>query len=108
MLPYPSIPEIRSLFANLSNGHTPVFFERVVDDVDWLIRGHSPMSGQYHSKTDFQAKTLGVLGEKVLTEPLKIYVDNIVGGGEQDQAVVEMHADSQCRNGESAWRESAG
>jgi uncharacterized protein len=100
MSPYPTIAEIHSLFANLSNGQGPLFFSRVVENVDWIIRGHSPMSGQYTSKADFQAKTLGLLNEKVLTAPLKMYVDNVVGGGEQDQAVVEMHADSVCRNGE--------
>jgi ketosteroid isomerase-like protein len=97
---YPTISEIRDLFANLSNGQASVFFDRVIDDVDWLIRGHSPMSGQYNSKVDFQAKTLKVLDSQLLKEPLAMYVDNVVGGGEQDQAVVEMHADSVCRNGE--------
>jgi ketosteroid isomerase-like protein len=96
---YPTIPEIRELFANLSNGQSSVFFDRVIDNVDWLIRGHSPMSGQYNSKVDFQAKTLQLLDRQVLKEPLAIYLDNVVGGGDQDQAVVEVHADSTCRNG---------
>ena len=100
MAPYPTIPEIQSLFANLSNGNTAHFFTRVVDNVDWLILGHSPMSGQYHSKQDFQAKTLAVLNGQVLKKPLAFIVDNVVGGGDQDQAVVEMHADSECRDGE--------
>lgn len=60
------------------------------------------MSGSYNSKHDFQAKTLKVLDSQILKEPLAIYVDNVVGGGEQDQAVVEMHADSYCKNGERA------
>lgn len=99
MAPYPTIPEIRELFANLSNGQGSVFFDRVIDNVDWVIRGHSPMSGEYKSKQDFQAKTLKVLDGQLLKKPLAMYVDNVVGGGEQSQAVVEMHADSECRNG---------
>jgi hypothetical protein len=97
MAPYPTIPEIRELFANLSNGKGSLFFDRVVDNVDWVVRGHSPMSGSYTSKQDFQAKTLGLLGSRVLKEPLAIYLDNVVGGGDQEQAAVEMHADSECR-----------
>jgi hypothetical protein len=100
MAPYPTIPEIQTLFANLSNGQGPLFFDRVVPNVDWLILGHSPLSGQYTSKTDFLTKTLGLLNEKVLAAPLKMYVDNVTGGGEQDQAVVEMHEDGMCKNGE--------
>jgi hypothetical protein len=40
----------------------------------------------------------------VLTEPLKVHVVNVVGGGEQDSAAVEMKADAKavCRNGEYA------
>lgn len=107
MAPYPTIPEIRELFANLSNGQGSVFFDRVIDNVDWVIRGHSPMSGEYKSKQDFQAKTLKVLDGQLLKKPLAMYVDNVVGGGEQSQAVVEMHADSECRNGEFfPWREA--
>lgn len=96
---YPKIPEIHELFTNLSNGQSSVFFDRVIDNVDWVIRGHSPMSGKYTSKAEFQAKTLQVLNNRLLKEPLAFYIDNVVGGGDQDQAVVEMHADSTCKNG---------
>ena len=74
--------------------------------------GHSPMSQVYANKTEFQRKTLQYLGDKVLTEPLKIHVVNIVvgggggeggEGGEQDSAAVEMRADAVCRNGEFSF-----
>ena len=56
----------------------------------------------YTNKAEFQAKTLQYLGDKVLTEPLKVHVINIVGGsGEEDTVAVEMKADAVCRNGES-------
>jgi hypothetical protein len=64
--------------------------------------GHSPMSQVYANKTEFRQKTLQYLREKVLTEPLKMHVVNVVGGGEEDSAAVEMKADANavCRNGE--------
>jgi ketosteroid isomerase-like protein len=69
------------------------------------IMGHSPMSQTYANKTEFRRKTLQYLGEKVLTEPLKMHVVNIVvggggGGGEEESAAVEMRADAVCKNGE--------
>jgi hypothetical protein len=39
------------------------------------------MSQAYSNKMEFRRKTLQCLGEKVLTEPLKMYVVNVVGGG---------------------------
>lgn len=59
------------------------------------------MSDHYHDKADFQKRTLGRLNENVLTKPVKMYVVNVLGGGESDQAAVEMKADSVCKNGES-------
>jgi len=99
--PYPSKEEIRSIFQPLSQaGQAPSFFEHVADDVDWTIKGHSPMSRRYDSKADFVASTLELLGTKVLTKPLTMQVANVVGGGDSDEAVVEMEAmDAQCRNG---------
>ena len=63
--------------------------------------GHSPMSGSYTNKHDFELKTLHFLGDKVLTEPLKMYVVNVIGGGgSEDTFAVEMKANADCRNGE--------
>lgn len=99
--PYPTGPEIAQIFAPLSQpGQGATFFTHVADDVDWTILGHSPMSRHYASKAEFQANTLGVLNERVLTEPLAMRVVNVVGGGSEEQAVVEMVADRVCRNGE--------
>ena len=55
-------------------------------------------------QAEFEAKTLYHLGDKVLTEPLKMHVVNIVGGcGEEDTVAVEMKADAVCRNGEFSF-----
>jgi hypothetical protein len=62
--------------------------------------GHSTLSRAYANKTEFHAATLKYLADKVLTEPLKTYVVNVVGGGDEDTAAVKMKADTVCRNGE--------
>jgi hypothetical protein len=67
--------------------------------------GHSPLSQVYADKAKFRRKTLQFLGDKVLTEPLKTHVVNVVcggggGGGEENMAAVEMKANAMCRNGE--------
>jgi len=41
---------------------------------------------------------LGVI-QKVLREPLAFKVINVVGGGDQDWALVELEANAVCKNG---------
>lgn len=100
---HPSREEVLSIFQPLSErGRAGAFFHHVADDVDWLLMGHSPMSGQYTSKSEFMAATLQVLGDKVLTEPLTMRVVNVVVGNDSPEAAVEMEAiDARCKNGES-------
>jgi uncharacterized protein len=99
---YPTADEIHKIFDSLASGDLKTFFSHVDDNVDWRIMGHSPMSDHYHDKADFQKRTLGVLNDNVLKEPLRVYVVNVQGGGESDQAAVELKADSVCKNGECA------
>lgn len=47
---------------------------------------------------DWKKGALGV-ANAFLAEPLKLSVVNVAGGGEQDWAVVELKADSVCKNG---------
>lgn len=88
------------MFSALATGDGPAFFANVVDDVDWTIMGHSPMSTTYTSKIEFQEKTLKYLNTRVLTESLTMRVVDVTGGGEDDGAAVEMKAESVCKNGE--------
>jgi len=64
------------------------------------------MSRTYTSKQDFMDSTLKVLAERVLTDPLRLRVVNVVGtlegeGEEMDgEVAVELEAiDAVCRNG---------
>ena len=87
------------MFEGLASGKNSIFFDNVVDDVDWTVMGHSPFGGIYRSKQEFRDKTMGILNSKVLKEKLTMRVKNVVGGGEDNFAAVELEADSMCRNG---------
>lgn len=100
MAPYPTKAEIEAMFSALSTPGAD-FFSYAIDDVDWTIMGHLPLSQVYADKAEFRRKALQFLGDRVLTEPLKMHVVNVVGGsGEESMAAVEMKADAVCRNGE--------
>ncbi|PGH23914.1 hypothetical protein AJ80_01976 [Polytolypa hystricis UAMH7299] len=96
---YPSLEEVKSIFANWESGGDPEkFFARVSDEVEWLVMGHSEMSKLYVGKTFFRASTFSILNP-ILTKPITMSVRNVVGGGDQAWAVAEMTADSVCKNG---------
>ena len=41
---------VREIFKGLENGDGGAFFERVADDVDWIVMGTHPLAGHYRSK----------------------------------------------------------
>lgn len=100
--PYPSRQQISEIFASLAEGKYADFFAHVSDDVDWYVMGHHPLAGQYYNKTDFQKQTFGRLSG-IMKAPVQLRVRNVIGGGEEEWAVVELIADSTCKNGEGDW-----
>ena len=94
---YPSREMILEIFAGLAAGKYSDFFAHVADDVDWTVMGHHPLAGQHHDKIVFQKQTLGRLSG-IMKEPVQLKVRNVVGGGEE-WAVVELVANSTCKNG---------
>lgn len=50
------------------------------------------------SKESWKKGALGTVN-KVLKEPLQLKVINVVGGGDQDWALVELEANAICKNG---------
>ena len=48
---------------------------------------------------DWKQNALGVIN-RILNENLKLKVVNVIGGGDQEWAVVELEADGVCKNGE--------
>ena len=87
---------VRTLFANLENGRTDVFFDHVAEDVNWTVMGTHPLAGTYHTKDDFLAHTFARL-PKLLKEGLVLRVINLLVDG--DTAAVEMESLSTALNG---------
>ncbi|GAB7350927.1 hypothetical protein MBLNU459_g1437t2 [Dothideomycetes sp. NU459] len=95
---YPTREDIKSLFANLSNGNAEAFYSRVSPDVEWDVLGHHPLAGHFTTLEDWKRGALGPINA-VLREPLQLQVRNIVGGGTEEWAVVELFANGICKNG---------
>lgn len=95
---YPTREQIAELCDNLSNGNPDRFFARVSPDVDWELMGRHPLAGRFTSLDEWKAKALQPINA-VLKEPLRLKVRNIIGGGDQEWAVVELFADATCKNG---------
>ncbi|KAJ7695788.1 hypothetical protein B0H17DRAFT_1055566 [Mycena rosella] len=60
--------------------------------------GHHPLAGRFTSKQDFIGGAFKRLGS-IMKEPMQLVVENVVGGGEEDHAVVELKAIAVCKNG---------
>ena len=97
MAPYPTKAEIRVMFAPLANADYKEFFSHVADNVDWTIMGHHPIAGHYTTRDAFlhASQRLGA----IMQEPMKLVLENIVGGDHEDQAVVELKTVAVCKNG---------
>ena len=97
---YPSREEITAIFKNMETGNYPATFERISPEVDWTVMGTHPLAGRYATLQDFQNDTLGRLG-KIMKEPgIKLMVRNVIGGGEQEWATVELVAKAETLSGE--------
>ena len=87
---------VRSLFANLENGRTDVFFDHVAEDVNWTVMGAHPLAGTYRTKDDFLAHTFARLN-KLLKEGVVLRVTNLLV--DRDTAAVELQSLSTALNG---------
>jgi len=83
------------LFRHLSHDSAR-FFEKVADDVRWIVMGTHPLAGEYHSKQDFHDRTFGRLN-KILTGEIALNLDRVLVDG--DYAAVEMKARLTGKNG---------
>ncbi|KAK4634809.1 hypothetical protein CLAFUW4_00921 [Fulvia fulva] len=90
-MPYPSKAEIQERAASLSTEDNTPFFSRVSPDVVWDVMGTHPAA------EDWKKGALGVVN-KILSEPLKLKVINVIGGGDE-WATVELEANATCKNG---------
>jgi ketosteroid isomerase-like protein len=87
---------VREIFKGLEKGDGAAFFERVADDVDWIVMGTHPLAGHYHSKDDFIAGTFAKLAQ-VLPKGAELHVEHLMV--KDDQAVVELHSLATAKNG---------
>ena len=87
---------VREIFKGLENGDGGAFFERVADDVDWIVMGTHPLAGHYPSKKAFIAGTFDKLAQ-VLPQGAQLHVEYLIVT--DDQAVVELHSLATARNG---------
>ena len=87
---------VREIFKGLEKGDGAAFFERVADDVDWIVMGTHPLAGHYHSKNDFIAGTFAKLAQ-VLPQGAELHVEHLMV--KDDQAVVELHSLATAKNG---------
>lgn len=98
MSPYPTKREIEQLCSHLASENAKPFFDRVSPNVVWDVIGTHPASGHFTSLEDWQKGALGVVN-KSLSRPIKLNVVNVIGGGDQEWAAVELTADSTGKNG---------
>ena len=88
--------EVRTMFAALASENPDAFFERVADDVYWMVLGTHPLAGEYSDKQSFRRHTLERLAP-CFDAPLKFYVREVVVA--DDRAAVELYTIATARNG---------
>lgn len=99
MAPYPTKDEILALFKHLEDNEWEAVFKRVSPTVDWTIMGTHPLAGRYHTFQDFFDSSIKRLA-LVMKEPgFDTKVRNVIGGGEQEWAAVELVIRGTCKNG---------
>jgi uncharacterized protein len=87
---------VRQIFKGLEEGDGDSFFDRVDDNVDWIVEGTHPLAGHYHSKVAFIEGTFAKLS-KVLPKGAQLHIENILISG--DAASVELHSLATAKNG---------
>ena len=102
MAPYPTKAEIEQLCSALASSDTSPFFSRVAPDVTWDVMGTHPAAGHFTSLQAWKDAALGTI-QKVLKEPIALKPTNVVGGGDQEWAAVELEANAVCKNGMSRF-----
>jgi len=96
---YPPREEIEKLFKNLETNNYAAVFGRVDPTVDWTVMGTHPLAGRYRTAQEFQKNTILRLSS-VMKEPgMQVKVRNVIGGGDQEWAAVELVIHAECKNG---------
>ncbi|KAJ3580039.1 hypothetical protein NPX13_g517 [Xylaria arbuscula] len=100
--PHPTSTQIRDIFQHLQDGDAATFYAKyVADDVHWTVMGTHALSGVYENKKDFLSLSASRIAA-VLDGPMKLNIVKVIGGGDEEWAVVEMVADARLKNGKLA------
>lgn len=94
---YPNKCQIFQVFHHLNEGNFPAFFANVASDVEWTLTGTHPLAGVYHNRTFFIADAIELLAN-VLKSGGTANLLSIVGGGDEEWSVQEIHALDVCKN----------
>ncbi|KAF2770836.1 hypothetical protein EJ03DRAFT_326170 [Teratosphaeria nubilosa] len=94
----PNQTELLRMANSLSTNDTSPSFSRVSPNVTWDVLGTHQAAGHYTSLASWKKNALGEI-QKVLDEPLRLSVRNVIGGRPQNWAVLELEAHSECLNG---------
>ena len=87
---------VRTAFASWEQGDSRPFFQIVADDVTWRVIGSTPVSGTYHSRSEFLGGAAGQLFER-FAEPLVAKVTAVHEAG--DTVVLQWQGTSRGVNG---------
>ena len=87
---------VRTAFASWEQGDSRPFFQIVADDVTWRVIGSTPVSGTYHSRSEFLGGAAGQLFER-FAEPLVAEVTAVHEAG--DTVVLQWQGTSRGVNG---------
>lgn len=98
---YPNRARICNTFSHLAgtDANYTLFFEHVLDSVNWTIEGTHALAGQYNNKTVLEAAFSRIDETGSQEAPLVISIVNVIGGGEEEWSVEELQVLGVCRNG---------
>lgn len=99
--PYPNHAQIYNTFSHVAgtDANYTLFFDHVLDNVNWTIEGTHALAGQYNNKTVLEAAFLRIDDTGSKGAPLLISIVNIIGGGGEEWSVEELQVLGVCRNG---------
>ncbi|KAF2665442.1 hypothetical protein BT63DRAFT_459017 [Microthyrium microscopicum] len=98
---YPNKCQISEVFGYLADGNFTAFLSKVSPTVNWTIMGTHPLAGTYTNRTIFAIDALQRLSNTLQstagTTPLTL--TQIIGGGDEEWSVQELHGLGTCKNG---------
>ena len=97
---YPTKCQIAQLFNYPNQVDLAAFFaQALAPDVHWTLMGTHPLAGEYRNRTIFLQDTVERLGNTLVAGTATLSLVHVVGGGEEEWSVQELHGTGVCKNG---------